>query len=430
MKPATGLRTRLTIGIVAYTILLSLAVAAHGFFFNERAEYLLWESRLQSDLEEAAARQRAGIPWNDSETTKLYGALSGTTVPAALAALSPGIHDEIAIGGKQFVIIVQGDGANKSALALDITAIERDELKLTWTMVASTMAVVTLLAFLTYLAAGRVLRPLTNIAHDVSLLPPGQDGQRIELQASAPREAVQIAEAINDHLRRFEQFVERERAFINTASHELRTPIAVIAGSAEVALDREPQSIARSQLQHILTTARDMQELVALLLTLAKDPRGLVAKAEKLDLAQLIPTIVADHRHLAEPKELTLEVAPLPPTAIIAPRQVVLAAIGNLVRNAIENSNRGCIQVSIATPCAVVIQDPGHGMSALEISQIYTRLARTGDAPASGIGLELITRLCEHLGWQLKIESQAGQGTTAILAFPEFAQAPQSQPGD
>jgi signal transduction histidine kinase len=177
-------------------------------------------------------------------------------------------------------------------------------------------------------------------------------------------------------------------------------------------------------LSRIRTTARDMDRLVTLLLALAKDPDRLQAVAETVDLAELVPAIVADHEFLAGHKELALEADASRRCLIRVPVQIARAAIGNLLRNAIENSDRGVIRIATASPARVTIHDPGHGMSDEELSAVYTRLARSGDlAPAGGIGLDLITRLCEHLGWRLSFSSAPGRGTTAEL---DFAAARQS----
>ena len=128
---------------------------------------------------------------------------------------------------------------------------------------------------------------------------------------------------------------------------------------------------------------------------------------------------MADHRHLTRDKDLSLALAPLQPCEIVAPLPIVQAAIGNLLRNAIEHSDRGRITIRLEAPATVVIDDPGHGMSPEEISAIYARLARGGgDRDGSGIGLDLISRLCEHLDWRLDIASGPGGGTTTTLGFP------------
>jgi len=225
-----------------------------------------------------------------------------------------------------------------------------------------------------------------------------------------------IAGALNDYLRRNEHFVERERMFISTTSHELRTPIAVIGGAAELALEQpELPMKARKQLQRIRNTTAGVEQLIQLLLVLARDPAKLAAMSELVALDQLLPEIVEDHRYLASGKELELVLQQLDECRVLAPLGVVQAAIGNLLRNAIENSDRGVIRLAVSPQAVVTIEDPGHGMSPEEVAQVYARMAKGERNMRSGIGLDLIARLCDHLGWKLDIQSQPERGTRVTL---------------
>ena len=156
--------------------------------------------------------------------------------------------------------------------------------------------------------------------------------------------------------------------------------------------------------------------LVALLV-LAKDPARLVASSDRIQLDQLLPEVVHDHRHLADGKDLDIVMGPVAPCDIVAPIPIVQAAIGNLLRNAIEHSDRGRIVVSLQQDATVVIDDPGHGMSPEEVSALYARVARGPGREGGGIGLELIARLCEHLGWRLAFGPGIGDGTRTTLAL-------------
>ena len=301
-------------------------------------------------------------------------------------------------------------------LALDISDIEGRERTLTLTMLVSTAAVAAALALITHLGVGWLVEPLSSLAQAITSLAPNRAGERSTIAGSAPREAEVIAVALNDYLQRIDEFVVRERAFVNMASHELRTPIAVISGAAEIALDdRADGRRVAAHLDHILRTTRDMERLITLLVALAKDPARLRAAAENVNLRELVPAIVRDHAFLAEHKELTFGLDVAAAATIQAPEQVARAAIGNLVRNAVENSDRGIIDVKV-DGSQVIIEDPGHGMSNEEMSALYTRLARAGDTtPSAGIGLDLIARLCEHLGWKLTFSSAPRKGTRAVL---------------
>ena len=173
---------------------------------------------------------------------------------------------------------------------------------------------------------------------------------------------------------------------------------------------------AALQMRRVLHTTRGVEQLVRLLLVLARDPVRLAALSEEVALEPLLARIVDDHRHLLGDKHLAIERGVVSPCVVVAPAAVVQAAIGNLLRNAIENSDSGVIRVSLAADATVVIDDPGHGMSPEEISAIHSRLARgdRGDGP-DGIGLELVARLCEHLGWRLSFAPGAARGTRAVL---------------
>src|SRR3546814_2913954 len=98
----TGLRLRITALVVAYMLALSLAVIYHGNVVNERAEKLVWTSLLQSELDHYLRRaaEDPDYRWRDTADVALYGE-PGTAVPARLARLSLGIHDEIRVEDRQ-----------------------------------------------------------------------------------------------------------------------------------------------------------------------------------------------------------------------------------------------------------------------------------------------------------------------------------------
>jgi len=109
-----------------------------------------------------------------------------------------------------------------------------------------------------------------------------------------------------------------------------------------------------------------------------------------------------------------------PPVAVLCPLTplaVVQAAIGNLLRNAIENSGRGHIELRLSPQAVLTLQDPGHGMAPEEIAAIHARMARGERADRGGIGLDLIARLCEHLGWTLHLQPVEPRGTLVTLDF-------------
>jgi signal transduction histidine kinase len=423
-KTERSLSLRITAWVVAYMLLLSVVVIALGNSINEHAERMVWKAMLHSEIDHFDRRRAddPGYRWRDIEGAALYGAGSDRPVPAELARLKPGLHDDVSVDGRDRVVLVRVVDGGRQVLMMDIGEFEKNEYRLSVAMLAAVVLVLALLGIGLAWMLRRLVRPLAGMAADIGRLRPDHAGERILPAANASSEMVVIANALNDYLARNERFVERERRFIATSSHELRTPLAVIAGAAEVALGGQGLSPeARRQLERILRNARGVEQLIALLLVLARDPARLAAISETFRLDAMLPELVDDHRHLCAGKELELALAPLPACALHAPEGIVRAAIGNLLRNAIEHSDRGTIALALDERGVVSIEDPGHGMDAGEIAALYARMARDGDSSEArtggGIGFELIARLCEHLGWGLRIEPREPRGTRAILDF-------------
>jgi len=402
-----------------------------GNYVHEHAEHSAWRALLNSELDSIVnhIEHEPHYRWQDSDTLRLFYINGSPTVPESLRTLHPGLHDGVEVNGRASAVMVrETTQLGRLALVLDINDFhELEQFATRWVLLAGVLMIIVTVVMASF-GVGRLVRPLSSLARRIDDLRPGVPGQRVEVAPRASSELYVIANALNDYLARKEQFVERERVFISTASHELRTPIAVITGAAELALEQPglPER-ARQQMQRVHRTAQGVEQLIQLLLVLAREPARLVALGERIALDQLVPAIIEDHRHLMGDKDLRIAVDGLARIDIIAPPAVVQAAIGNLLRNAIENSGRGTIHVQVSDRAVVTLQDPGHGMSPEEIAAVHARRARGDRNEQSGIGLELIAKLCDHLGGALQIEPCAPRGTRVILDLG--ASLPQA-PGD
>lgn len=429
-KPAP-LHRRLVWWLLGYLGLISLAVFSVGNYVHEHAEHSAWRALLNSELDSIVnhIEHEPHYRWQDSDTLRLFTVDASERVPPILRTLHPGLHDGVVINGRSSAVMVRDtERLGRLALVLDINDFhELEEFATRWVMLAGVVMIIVTVLMASF-GVGRLVRPLRSLAQRIDGLKPGVPGQQVQVDPRGSSELYVIADAVNDYLARNEQFVERERIFVSTASHELRTPIAVITGAAELALEQPglPER-ARQQMQRVHRTAQGVEQLIQLLLVLAREPARLVALGERIALDQLVPAIIEDHRHLMGDKDLRIAVDGLARIDIIAPPAVVQAAIGNLLRNAIENSGRGTIHVQVSDRAVVTLQDPGHGMSPEEIAAVHARLARGDRNEQSGIGLELIAKLCEHLCWALQIEPCAPRGTRVILDLG--ASLPQA-PGD
>ncbi|KAB7764598.1 sensor histidine kinase [Xanthomonas maliensis] len=432
MASRRPLGRRVLVWLLGYSFLMVLAVFSTAQYLHERAEHGVWRALLNSELDsilERSARDPA-YHWQDSDTLRLYRLAGGAEVPAQLRTLHPGLHDGVELQGRQNAVVVRDTPhAGRLVLALDITDFEALEHFLNRWMLVAGVALIVITVLMGTFAMDRLVRPLAELARDIGALRPGRRDQRVAVGRQGSAELYVIADALNDYLERNGQFVERERAFIDSASHELRTPIAVIGNAAELALEQpDTPDLVRHQLQRVAQTSAAVEQLIGLLLVLAKDPARLARSSQAVALEQLLPEIVADHAHLCADKDLRVEMQALQPCTLLAPLAIVQTAIGNLLRNAIEHSDRGVVSITLPAPGVVRIADPGHGMSPEEISAIYARMARRKARQGDGIGLELIGRLCEHLGWHLQLDGREGQGTVAMLDLSASIQLPAPVP--
>jgi signal transduction histidine kinase len=405
--------------LLAYITLATGALFVVVSYVHERAEQAVWEAILGTEMDNIVDRMAhvPGYLWQDSDTLRLYR--PGNGMPEALRAASAGMHDGLDVGGRNSVVLIRDDARlGRLVLVLDISDFEALEQVVTkWSMLGGgCLILITLL--MASLGFARLFQPLSRMAEDIQRLRPEAPQQRVQVDPHGSAELFVIANALNSYLALHERFVERERVFIDMASHELRTPVAVIAGATELALQQEGlPELAREQIRRAGRTARDVEQLISLLLVLARDPGKLAKNNDRIALDELIPQIVEDHRHLMQGKDLAVSMSALAHCEVMAPIGIVQAAIGNLLRNAIENSDQGTIRICLDADATVTIEDPGHGMTPEEIARIYAQIARGAGRDGGGIGLDLLARLCEHLGWFLRIDSTPGRGTIAVLAI-------------
>jgi len=418
MKRPT-LRHKLLGWLILYLGLLTVVEFGAAYYVHEHAEHSVWNALLNTELDSILndIRTDPDYHWQSSDTLRFYSPRYAHPFPVEFSELPPGLHDNIRIDDQEHVLLVRNtEDIGRVMLGLDITDFEELENFITRWAIFSGLTMLIIILLMVWAGMNRLVRPLSSLATSISTLAPERSNQSVQVDARGSAELEVIANAVNDYIERNRQFIERERVFISTASHELRTPIATILGAVELALEQsELQPRTRQQLQRLRTTATGMEQLVHLLLLLARDPARLSALSEPVSLKTLLPEIVADHQHLTTDKSLQFHIDAQAECVIQAPVGMVQAALGNLVRNAIENSDCGMIALSLSRQAVVTIDDPGHGMHPDEIAALYAKTARGERSAHSGLGLDLIHRLCEHLGWQLEIHSHPGHGTRVTL---------------
>ena len=399
-----SLRRRIIVGLISYLILLTLAVLANDFVVNERAEELVWNSLLNSEMNYLIDRRdnNVGYEWPDTDAIAMFELDSNNTRHSPLLAFKPGLYDEILFEGKLRVMLIRVVNGRSIALLLDIDNLEKTEHAAEHTIFIAAGTVSIILCLLIAWASGWLVKPLKNVAQQIQQLAPDKKNQTIVLPESSSIELEIIADAMNTYINRNELFLEREREFINTASHELRTPLSVIDGVVKLSLDDNDLSEkARNRLFRIQDSISNVGEMIALLLVLAKDPQRIKESNELIFLDQILIEIIEDHKFLADEKSVSIILQEASKTELFAPLHMVKCTLGNLLRNAIEQSHGGDIILKLRENSTVTIENRNNQLSMQQISELYGRLARETSRGGSGLGLDLISRLCAHCNWEL-----------------------------
>ena len=408
-----NLRKRIIAGLIVYTLALSLAVGLNGFIINNNIEKLVWQSVLNIGIENF--NQQFMHQDANSSDLYFYDETQGDVIPDVFKGYKVGIHHEIKYKDRLYVIRVVEETPKLKILTLDITELQQQEFRTALLILLLTIISIMLMTWVGYRQLGKLLDPLLILADDLSKMGPLKDHFDHETQHMQYYESYILTHAIQTYVEKSNKFLESEKVFFSTTSHELRTPLSVLYGAVEV-LQHHPdvKPTLHPHLQRISNVVEDMEELITCLLFLARDQDRLESYSEQLDLAQLVPTIVENHLGLCEGKKLELVNMLEQSFFIKAPPQLINIIISNLLRNAIENSDSGTIKI-YRQQHHVIIEDPGRGMSMEELSSLYTQNAKLGNLNSGGIGIPLILKICEHLGWQLQFQSKQQQGTIAIL---------------
>jgi signal transduction histidine kinase len=384
--------------------LLTAALLWTTYHLEERAVAEMATGRLAQVLAEPAQfglRELPGAPG-----VRVLSNFSTARFPIEMLQLPDGVHEYETPEGDAWFVALGTTPAGRYAVVEDISALEQRE-RLTLMVVAGGTALAMYLAlWIGLYLSRRLLAPLIQLAARVSEERPG--GPRPRLAPDFARDEVgQLAAALDRQAARMDEALRREREFSADVSHELRNPITVIQNAAEL-IAGEPHltDVARRAALRIGTAAARLDETVSVLLTLVREEH-VAWSDEPVSVAECVEALIAER--LAAPSEgprLSWHAEARP--ELQAPRAVVDAIAGNLIRNAQQHSLGRTVQVSLAAD-RLVVKDDGVGLP----SGAPARAPTAG----SGLGLSLVQRLCARFGWTLHIESAPGAGTRVEWRF-------------
>lgn len=428
MSQASGLRRKIWVAFILQAAAISFAAVLGVYGASAVLKHLLIQRAL---TEEAAhfwkrldVNPNAAVPNTFNMTGHIIvPGRSLADVPEELLTLSEGYHSLPRSQGGALVLVQDRNGKR---LILQFKQEQVDALAFWFGVVplALVLVVVYVIAWTTYRASRRAVSPVIWLASLVQRWDPKHpqaDALRPEnLPVDVEGETLVLASSLRDFATRIEELVVRERHFTRDASHELRTPIAVVRMASEMmAADEDCSPRQRKALNRILGAVRDMETLIEAFLILARDgDTGL--PPETLLASEVVEEELDKARPLVGNKPVVLSMDLQADFRLEAPRRVVSVLLSNLIRNACYYTDAGHVTVRIVGD-EIIVEDSGIGMTPEQLARVFEPFWRADIArqDGQGVGLSIVQRLSQRFGWPVRMESTAGQGTRARVHFPQ-----------
>lgn len=425
----TGIRAKLVRVFLLQVGIISLGILA-GIYVTQSLIYgVVMREALNSEAEHYWRRvaEDPNHPLPDVYNLQGYMAVDGdfSAVPEAYRSLPPVGFSELELNGRRTLVHVsERDGKR---LFLVFEAAQVSELAFYFGIVPLAVVLVLIygLSFAAYRMSQRAVSPIVRLAdylesYDFSA------NRRFDLdldnlQAMADAEVASMIDAVGHFTERLNAFVERERVFTRDAGHELRTPVAVFKGSLELLeQNRDRPAHELKALRRMRRTVEDMESLLQTLLMLAREEE-IATPGVDVDVNQVVAHELDLVRDTAEKAANQLELHEHATLTVRAPQKVVEIVLGNLIRNAVNYTREGLVQVTVDAH-KVTVRDTGVGMTAPELENAFEPFYRADESrgviKGHGLGLAIVKRLVHQFGWSISVYSRPGEGTSVVVTFP------------
>jgi two-component system, OmpR family, sensor histidine kinase TctE len=259
---------------------------------------------------------------------------------------------------------------------------------------------------ITPLIVRRSLAGVNRIAQEAEQVSADRRGWRLT-EESVAREILPLVRAINEVLKRLDEEYERQRRFIASAAHELRTPIAILRIKIEAADDAATRRLGSDvdRLANLAEQLLDLQRLDA------------VRNDDDIDLVSLVRHVAADLAPLLIASERTIAVVVDTAQPIRGDVGAIERVVTNLIQNAIEHGGR---HVTIRVlGSGLEVEDDGPGIPLEERERVFEPFHRLRPrSTGTGLGLNLVQQVVERHGGRVSILGAPGGGTIVRVEFP------------
>jgi signal transduction histidine kinase len=263
-----------------------------------------------------------------------------------------------------------------------------------------------------YLLAGAALRPMEAMRRRAAEISASSLDERLPV-SDGRDEVARLGRTLNAMLARLESGVARERRFVADASHQLRTPLALLQAELELALGRARSADElRAALAAAAETSDELSRLADDLLLLARAEEGRVAlKRDQIDVADLL-------QQVGDRFGVGVDAAPV---VLSADRLRLEQALGNMVDNALRHGG-GRVTLSAEARNGTTelhVLDEGRGFPDGFVVHAFERFSRADPgAGGSGLGLAIVETIASAHGGQAHAANRAGGGADVWLALP------------
>jgi len=291
-----------------------------------------------------------------------------------------------------------------------------------------------------YVIAGRALRPIDGIINEVQAITDGRSLHRRLPSAGVGDELERLTTTLNEMMERLERSFGALRRFTADASHELKTPLAVLRADVERAMTPSvPPAERLIALEEALHETTRMADLVESLLTLARaDERRFDLHLEPVPLEALVREVFETAVLLGEAGGLTVTMPVVEPVTVAGDptrlRQLFLTLITSAIKYPPRGGSVELTLESFGKTVAFSVRDTGVGISAADLTHIFERFWRadrarsrpllTGDRPwmaergGFGLGLAIGQWIAEAHGGSISVRSRLGRGSTFTVTLP------------
>lgn len=281
-----------------------------------------------------------------------------------------------------------------------------------------------------YWLAGKSLSPVAAMSAQARAIGGGNLHERLPVR-NPDDELGQLAGVLNDLLARIEAAFDAQRRLVAEASHELRTPVAVISGESEHALSRpdRPGSELRDALQVIHAESQRLRAAIDDLFFLARADAGeRSVKREPVNLAELALACVRAAQSRAPNRTITVQPDRGPDVTVTGDGELLRRVLDNLVTNAITHSTPGgpvTVRLSATEGFARIdVEDGGPGIPPAQRERIFERFYRgenarsVAEGTGAGLGLAIVRWVALAHGGDVMVGESPGGGCRFRVSIP------------